>query len=79
MLKLKRGTLVIPVTDALDAVHNIIHAVTEGELEADGEEANAADSVLSFLILHMRERHCEIPEELEDHMDILGRYMEMPK
>jgi hypothetical protein len=76
MLKLRRGALVIPVIDALDAVHNIIHAVTEGELEADGAEANAADSVLSFLILHMRERHCEIPEELDAYMDVLGNYME---
>ena len=79
MLKLRRGTLVIPVISALEAVHAVIHEVREGTLEANGAEHSAAESVLSFLILHLQERHCEIPEELDAHMDILGNYMEMPE
>jgi len=79
MLKLRRGALVIPVINALDAVHAVLHEVTTGTLDADGHEAVAADSVLSFLVLHLRERTCEVPEELDDHMDVLGEYMEIPK
>lgn len=79
MLQLKRGALEIPVISALDAIHTVLHEVTTGELDADGCEASAADSVLSFLVLHLRERTCEIPEELDAHMDVLGHYMEMPK
>ena len=76
MLKLKRGTLVIPVINALDAIHTVIHEVTTGELDAESDEAIAADSVLSFLVIHLRDRTCEIPEELDGHMDVLGQYME---
>ena len=76
MLKLKRGALVIPVISALDAIHTVIHEVTTGELDAEGDEAVAADSVLSFLVIHLRDCTCEIPEELDAHMDILGQYME---
>jgi hypothetical protein len=79
MLKLRRGTLEIPVISALDAIHTVMHEVTVGGLAADGYEAVAADSILSFLVLHLRERTCEIPEELDVHVDVLGHYMEMPK
>lgn len=79
MLQMKRGALEIPVINALDAIHTVLHEVTTGELDADGCEAVAADSVLSFLVLHLRERTCEIPEELDVHMDVLGHFMEMPK
>jgi len=67
---------VIPVINALDAIHTVIHEVTTGELDAESDEAIAADSVLSFLIIHLRDRTCEIPEELDGHMDVLGQYME---
>lgn len=79
MLQLKRGALEIPVISALDAIHTVLHEVTTGELDADGCEAVAADSVLSFLVLHLRERTCEIPEELDVHVGVLGPYMEMPE
>jgi len=79
MLKLRRGALEIPVISALDAVHTVLHEITIGVLDAEGCEAAAADSILSFLVLHLRERTCEIPEELDAHMDVLGHYMEMPK
>ena len=73
-VKLNPSTSLIRPADMLHAVQAVMHKVTTGELEADCADSLAAESVLSFIVLHLRKKAVVAPDDLVPFIERLAAY-----
>ena len=74
-VKLNPSSNLIRPLDMLNAVQAVLHKVTTGELEAGCADSLAAESVLSFIVLHLRKKAVVAPDDLMPFIERLAAYL----
>lgn len=74
-IKLNPSKNLIYPAAMLHAIQAVMHKVTTGALAADSEDSLAAESVLSFIVLHLRRKAVMAPDALMPFIEKLAAYL----